>query len=777
MPKTPMDAVGRAISPAARAVRDAKLQAPEDNKASDKTLAQAAAMHVSRFVTRTENARIELDDKFNVLYAQWNGRPLSRYVTSARSVHVPEPYKAVEAFVGRIVAMLIGSPNWFRVVGIDEQGQKNSDTIRDLIRTQLRLDNFPSKFTTVVRNCAIFGYCPAKVGWELNTTTKKFNKVIETPVEEDGVETGTAVTLKRGQTEEINRDGPVVEPIDMFDFYTDLRFADHQKSPGVAFRGERDEQYVRQCQERRLWKNVDALLSLETTPKNSDGIQGPTGGKMAPGTMRHLRDIADGTNPTMGSSEPVSRLYEVWEYWGKFDTTTHKQGRTVGKEKEYVITIARRMGSQSSRIASTGGTAWQCVRIAEQPYWHGMRPVVVAHYTRRSHAFQSMGMIEPISKLSMELDDRRNMALAAAALSVRPPIAVDHSFDLFPNQTVLDFGTILRGNPEGIKAVHVPNRAPDAYQAEQAIKTDIRETTGMISQLQGMPGEKQETATAHVSYIREANKRVQEVARNLSEHFLKPMLEMMYSMNEQMITKERLVEVLGEDGLVAGVRKITPADVTGKVHFEVEAMPQIEMAGIEASMMNNFADTALKLMQAETALDAQEVQAGKKSTRMIDLEALLRKMWVKQFGHSDEDEIFPRAKKPRQYRAVREEHELIAHGSELEPQMEENLYAHMAGHTTFMETDVFADWDEDGKRRMYAHVENTKLALERFLTESMARVPPGMEGLLGQSGMPPQAMQMQGQPGAGGQASRASPTPTGQVRSAAAGMEPREPMQ
>jgi hypothetical protein len=245
----------------------------------------------------------------------------------------------------------------------------------------------------------------------------------------------------------------------------------------------------------------------------------------------------------------------------------------------------------------------------------------------------------------------------------------------------------------------------------------------MISQLQGMPGEKQETATAHVSYIREANKRLQEVARNLSEHFLKPMLEMIYSMNEQMITEERLVEVLGEDGLVAGVRKITPADVTGKVHFEVEAMPQIEMAGIEARMMTNFADTALKIAQMEMQEAMQAAQGGNQPP-MVSWEFLLRKMWVKQFGHSDEDDVFPRAKKPRKYLSPDDEHWLMSRGHDRDPQMGENLNAHMAGQ------------------------------------------PP-----MG----PPQGMQQPGMPRPGGPPGGAGGmTPISQVRSAVASSEPRE---
>ena len=744
MPKIATDPIGPAISEAAQKARDSKLQAAKDNLAGDPKLAKAAAEHVGRFVASVEGSRLQLDDKLNVFYALWNGKSISRFVSSARSIHVPEPFKAVEAFVARIVSVLIGPANWFRVVGIDDKGKKNAALIRDLMMTQLRLDDFPTKFTTFMRSCGIYGFAPGKVRWRLKKRTIKYNKVTETEKLEDGTPVG--VTVKSTPAEEtIILDGPTLEYTDVFDFYTDLRFPDTNESPGQAWRQERSEEYVLQCGERDLWKNVDALTNPESTRAPDARVPSPVAYQSSPTTFRRIRDMHDGLHTVPGQDKPISRMYEVFEYWGVFDPKSGDPAGKQGREEEYVITVARRLRGKDAPMG------WTTVRVAKHPYWHGRRPGVVAHHTRRAHCFQSVGLIEPIAKLSMELDDRRNMGLAAAALAVKPITVVDPSFPLYSNDTVLEPGTILRGPVDGIKPFFIPDRSSAAMTWENAIKQDIREATGMISQMQGGPTERAETATAFVGYIREANKRLQEVARNVAEHFLIPMLEMWHSMNQQMITTERQIEILGEDGLAAEIKKVTPAEVTGRVHFEIEAAPQVAMAGIEAQMMTNFLNTAAPLLERDPG--------------MIDVEALLRHIWTKNHGSGDIDDIFPRAKTPRQPRSTEDEHHLIAAGHSPMPQPGENLNAHINGHLEFTKTSAFEKWGDDAQRRLLAHIENTKLELQRFM-EKMA-IPQMPEGV----GPQPEGTQ-QGQQAPAPQR-RGPTTPQGAVRSNVASMEPR----
>lgn len=773
MAKSNVDPVGRAVGEGAQEAYDSKLYDPKDNLASNQQIAANAGAQVANFITSAEFNRTYLLDKMSVLYALWNGDPISRYYPSARSVHVPEPYKAVESVVGRLFDILIGSPRWFRVVGLDDSGRKNAEVVTDLILEQLRQDGWKRKAPSILRDICIYGWKVCKLRWKTCRREIKYNKVTETPIMEDETQTGSTVDVKRGEVETVNLDGPTVEPVDNFDVFVDIRFHDLQdEAPGVAIRQEIFEEQLLAGKEAGWYENVDALMNPLDHPSGTDSqVMGPQGTALTISTYKQIRDYSDGIAVDFTAESPPSRRYELYEYYGKFDPTADIGGPgrssyasasvnagTPGKQGEYMITMARQIG-QSTQMSQAG--AWTVLAIVKNPWWHGQRPLVDGHYTRRSHVFHSMGIIEPIMKLSVELDDSRNMALQARALAAKPIIIADDRADIYSNNLILDPGSVIRARDvSAVQPLRIPDQSDAAYKAEDHIKQDIHETTGVIPLYMGAETGGGETATGTVSRIREANKRLGEAARNISENMLIPMLEQMFSMNQQMITEERLVEMLGEDGLVNDVRRIGPADVAGRVRFEILAMPQIEMAGIQGQMLTNYMNNAASIEQLVPGT--------------FDLGALAQMAWEKQFGTNDVGRVFPNSERPRKMRSTYEEHQLIAYGETLMPQMGENLQAHVLSHRKFMQTSAFTNWSEDAKRRLIAHTENTMIELQKFMEEQVIPQIPPQISQPQMPGQPPQG----GQPGPQGAPAPqqgAQPTPEGSVRANAASIAPRTP--
>ena len=773
MAKSKIDPIGRAVGEGAQEAYDSKLYDPADNLASNSDIAANAGKHVANFISSAEFNRTYLLDKMSVLYALWNGDPISRYYPSARSVHVPEPYKAVESVVGRLFDILVGAPKWFRIVGLDDSGRKNAEVVTDLILEQLRQDGWKRKVPSIFRDICIYGWKVAKLRWKTCRREIKYNKVTETPIMEGETQTGSKVDIKRGEVETVNLDGPTVEPIDNMDVFVDIRFHDLQnEAPGVAIRQEIFEEQLLAGEKAGWYKNVKALMDPLQHPSGADTqVMGPQGTALTISTYKQVRDYSDGIALDFTSQTPPSRRYELYEFYGKFDPTQdiggpgktdYASSADVGKrgvQGEYMITLARKIG-QASEMSQGGG--WTVLSVVKNPWWHGQRPLVDGHYTRRSHVFHSMGIIEPIMKLSVELDDSRNMALQARALAAKPIIIASDQADIYSNNMILDPGSVIRARTtDAIQALRIPDVSDAAYKAESAIKQDIHETTGVIPLYMGAEKSGSETATGTVSRIREANKRLGEAARNISENMLIPMLEQIFSMNQQMITEERMVEIIGEDGLVENVRKVGPADVAGRMRFEILAMPQIEMAGIQAQMYTNYLNTAASVEQMVPGT--------------FNLAKLAQKAWEKQFGTNEVNEIFPNAGIPRKMRNTNKEHMLIAYGQALLPQEGENYRIHMAGHDAFMKTSTYANWGEDAKRRMIAHRENTMMAEQAFMEENvLPEIPPQM--------MQPPPGGPQGGPPGGAQGGPPKPpqqgggaTPIGQVRSNAAAMAPRTP--
>ena len=764
-----IDEVGRPTSEKAQAIHDAKGEAVT-NYASDKNVAKRAATFVSDFVTRIANSRTELQNRWTVFYSLWNGDTVSDYFPMGRSVHVPEPYKAVEGFVPRAANVLIEQPGWFRVVGVDEAGKKNAPVIEKILRAQLKNDNFNTKFRSVLRDTGIYGDSPAKVRWKKRRRAIKYNEVTAKPVQ--GKETsGEELKLKRGKVAEVNLDGPTLELVDNADFFADLRYRDHQESPGVAFRQERFEYEVVQMSESGDYSNLKDLLSMQPTKPDLKHVPGPLGTMTNPATFQDIRRSSDGYSIDITNQKSDTRRYEFIEFWGWWDKDYDPSAGKAGKEKEYCITIAR-------RIDATGreGTGWTCVRVAENEYWHGMRPAVVAHYVRRSHSFNSVGIIEPIVKLSAELDDSRNMALAARGLAAKPVVLASDDADIYGNNLVLDPGTVIRcRNTNAVKAMYMPDRSDTAWKAEDVIKGDIRETTGIISTYQGSSDAASETATSIVSRTREANKRISEACKNIAEDFLVPFLEMWHSMNQQMLTKERTLELVGEDGLVIDIRKVSPDEVAGRVNFEITALPEIEIAGLKAKMTMGFLAEAANFL----AVDPNLLRPGQ----------LLKKAYVDMFGSNDVEKVFPWANAPLTYRSTMDEQYVVGAGYNVEVQEGENYYEHLMAHTGFAATSTFAKWPVDAKARWLAHMRNTENRLKQELESAAPRAPipqpmgqpTAQQAVPGAGAAPPSGPPggpMQPPPGGSptGPQSMGPMNATTQARSAAASNAPRSPI-
>jgi hypothetical protein len=712
--KTGVEPVGLDSTKEAQAVHDSTFMTPEENLADDAEIASRALKQVSDFIASEQMGRVELNDRMWVQYNLWDGSPISRFVPNARSVHVPEPRKAVESAHVRLSEILIGPQHWFRVVGDDVAGVKNADNIKQLIEYELRVDGFRDKFDQVARGTCIYGWAPSKLRWKVDRRTIKYNKVTKKPNMKGSAQVSNTVTSKPEEME-IDLSRPTLDIVDVYDFGTDLRFRDHQESPGCYTAVELSEQEVLGLRDAGWLKNVQQMVDREPTGTNAAkgtvGARGPIGTFSNPALYKDLRNQSTGIS-TLSRNEEVSRRYKIYEYYGKFDPKYDPASKETGEEAEYMIVLGRRIIGRQEESSDPGYTVL-CIR--KNPWWHGRRPVLVSHYIRRPHCFQSVGIVEPMVRLCLELDDTRNMALQARALASKPIIVSGPTAEIYGENVILDPGSHYKAeNPRSdIAFPFIPDLSDVAYKAEAVIKGDIREVAGVAGVLEGVGPERGETATSIVNRIRQSNKRIAGPARTMSDTFLVPMLEMMHSMNQQCMTEERIIQILGEDGLSTDIKKITPADIVGRVHFEVVTYAEIELAGVEGSMMMNFLNAA--------APYAQNIQG------LMDESALLRVIFEKQFGSRYIDEIFPNSAIPKKMLTSNQEHLLISHGHPvIDPQPGESIRAHLNSHLDMIATKEFKDWPEDYQRTLLAHTENTKMELGRLVEQVIPALPPGV---------------------------------------------------
>jgi hypothetical protein len=117
-----------------------------------------------------------------------------------------------------------------------------------------------------------------------------------------------------------------------------------------------------------------------------------------------------------------------------------------------------------------------------------------------------------IARLSMEMDMKRNLLMAATQLEANPMWLISDDANIANGQLVFEPGSTIRvpDIEKSIAPLHVPQVSDAALKAENILTVDIRETSGATSPSMGGkdPFGDSKTATQHMSEIDEANLRL-----------------------------------------------------------------------------------------------------------------------------------------------------------------------------------------------------------------------------------------------------------------------------
>ena len=687
------------------------------NYADDQDVAARALRHVVSDVERMRNQRTRLENKWLLCYKLWDGTPLSKYTSSAESVHVPEPYKAVEAAVPRIRRGLTGSAEWFRPTASTESSVQNLRSIQEVLHSDLYEDHFEQKISAFIRDVLIYGDCPGKVYWKYRAKSIVYNQAGAPKVTTNGpVITSKTPTMRRGVPSVVVEDHPTFDIRDIYDFYTDALRFDLQESPGNAEAFVRTIEHLRQMEMVGLYKNVDKLLATEQRKaeeaEEARGQSAGAGGLYAQSYGDRRHDASGGTeSPT--NARPGE--YRLLEYWGWFDL--HDDGNFV----ECVITVAE---------------DHTVLQVRRNPMWHGIRPYVSGHGNRSSNRFYSKGLVEVIVRLCMELDDTRNLRLEAAHLNLSPMFRASYDFAYSGNELTARSGQIFRGERGSIEPIYQPSMDRAAESTEQAIKRDIQEVTGMPSLYQGQRSGGSGgavTATEVATMAQEANTRIEETAYNIGVFALSPMLEMFHALDQEYISKAKEISILGLDGIRAGIKKVSPEQIAGQVRIDILTLPEISLVGLHAAQMTRYLGSMGDLIVANPGL--------------VDVKELMKLGFTQTFGYKHVDRIFPDSQRPEDQVTPGEENLAIisGHADQVLVKPADKDLIHLQVHQGFMDTQLYERQEELTQRQLAAHIQNHILQLEQ---KSQAAMPVQPDQMMAQGA----GMAAGGGPGGGRQA-------------------------
>jgi len=426
------------------------------------------------------------------------------------NVWVPYSFSTVETLAPRMVARRPQIDVMPREAADEEYAEIQSK----LIDFEWEAMNADDIMEDAVKSQLMYGTAIIKVFWKTETA----EVVKKEPVDE---------TFPEEEVEETTFDGPEIELIDLYDFFWDPRAIDIESSRWVAHRMYRGLDHLKELQKQGVYKNISLLENAAIVSDDDQKAQ-----------RRGVLGVA--VPDSLEANEEGKQMIELIEYW----------------ENDRVVTVANRS---------------IVVRDEPNPYRHGKKPFVRIVDQSVPHEFLGIGELEPIETLQYELNDRRNQRMDNITLALNRMWKVKNGANVDEDELVSDAGGVVHTDDiNGVEPLIMPDVTGSSYNEETLIKGDIQQTTGVSDFTRGVGSDAlaNDTATG-ISLIQEAgNARFRLKIRNL-EYGIEEIGRMMVSLNEQFLTEEKVIRIMGDEGFEWTT--IKPDDLRGNFDVMVQS--------------------------------------------------------------------------------------------------------------------------------------------------------------------------------------------------------------
>lgn len=256
-------------------------------------------------------------------------------------------------------------------------------------------------------------------------------------------------------------------------------------------------------------------------------------------------------------------------------------------------------------IVVAGG---QIVQDGPNPYDCKRKPFVAMVDQIDDMTFYGIGEVEPIEGIQRELNTLRNQRMDFNNLTLNPV------FKVMPN-AVTDEDSIMfvpghkifmnTNDPGAVTPFEMPQIPFASYKEEESIRMDLQTITGVSDYARGSDATRMNETATGISLIQEAaNERFNAKVRNM-EQAIGEMVELMVSMYQQFITKERVFRITEDE--TDYFETITPEDIQGEFDIFVEkgsSLPSNKMQKRSEEMNKYNVMMASPLVQSSPELMA-----------------------------------------------------------------------------------------------------------------------------------------------------------------------------
>jgi hypothetical protein len=510
----------------------------------------------------------------------------------------PTTYQAIMVILSKVMNNTFSKTPPFEVYGREQSDEQYAPLIRDLISFQFDKCGFRNKYSLFVLQALIRGTSIAKTYWKKDTKKITYREPIEEPVIQMAQDPMSGMMLPKVTDTRIvgydkkkkvvsTYDDPYFEVVDIRDFFPE---PDATDTNGTMIH--RTYKTLDELKKLGIYKNLDKIKENENADSGEWSYDHPRLNELGLSSPEGHRIFSE-----LDRQKKLNKLVEVLECHCKYD----RDGD--GELEDCIITVA----NQNTLI-----------RDIENPFYHGESCFVKVVYEPVLNEFFGRGVCEISEDMQNELNDKRNQRLDNINLVLQP--VMKYVEGLIHPALVKNF-RYAPGAKLPVRDINASawDRPPDVtmgvHKEIQDLKQDIQETLGAVPAVS--PGANSNDVHRNTSGIMilqgMAGERLKPVVELMDEMGLKKIVQKFHQLNQQFITEERVIRILGEKG--ADYKRIPAEAHNALVDFIPAGTKEIANKEMNLMQLVRFIEVASKIPNLNVALNYDEI--GKEITSLF----------------------------------------------------------------------------------------------------------------------------------------------------------------
>lgn len=564
----------------------------------------------------------------------------------------PEPHTEVEVMKANYMEAFFGQDQTFEYKGTEDTDEEQARIITAYRQDHLRRIGLREKFERTIHQLCVNGTAVCKDPWRKEYSERVIKERVAVR-DKDGRQIVDRNGKKKFKTVTEKKLFPTWDDTDweyvsLFDFIPVGSGSDVQDLTGVIH---------------RVKTNWDSIK------KNERKTENVAGQKITSGVYYNL----DAVSPISSSD------MDLCEYWGKIPKWV-----ITGKEEDRYICFEGMLAGiididttwenmvSGSHSESTGELAGDMhdkasigeaiIRLQENPFWHGERPFRVCQHTPVDNELYGIGIIEPNVDKWMELNTTIRQIVDNKTLQLLNPTIEDSHANVQRDVKLIKFPRIKADDVNAVVPLPINDFSANGWKVVQALKDDMRKTSGAVETIQGVPlGGDRTSATEFQGTFQQAGVRIKNRIRLIDEKLFKKFLDRAYQNDQQFAEYDRIVRVVGEKGVA--FKRVRPEDIWGTFDVITYGPTAFENKVVKTNKLVNFMGMAAKAPQ------------------FVNIPSLFRQIYLKmELGTESEADEIVISQESNDPEEINNENTTLAIGQPVKVSRKDNHQIHIMEH-------------------------------------------------------------------------------------------------